>query len=423
VPEPIAPDAAGIASAVITWYAGAKRDLPWRRTRDPYAIWVSEIMLQQTRVATVIPYWERWMQRFPTVRALAQAPLDDVLAAWAGLGYYSRARNLHRGAAEVVARYGGALPASAAGLRDVPGIGAYTAGAIASIAFGERAPLVDGNVARVLARVFAVDADVKSTTGNRAIWNLAAGVVGALPDGAAPGDLNQGLMELGATLCGPTAAPACLACPLATACRARAEGRQGELPVLPARPREAELPLLARTALWITDGDRVLLARRKPAGLFGGLWELPQGDDAGTAAAAIGARLAATGAVVATHRQVLSHRRLVVDVVPARVAALAALPESGYDAVDWHTVGAAPALGLAAATAAILDRDKDSSWTSTPRRWPSSSRATRRSSKASASSATPRPTRTSSTPRPGRRAGSTSSSTTRSRSRRRSSRC
>ena len=423
MPQPVAPDAAAVAHAVVEWYVGARRDLPWRRTRDPYAIWVSEIMLQQTRVATVIPYWERWMARFPTVRALAGAPLDDVLAAWAGLGYYSRARNLHRGAAEVVERFGGALPPTAAGLRDVPGIGAYTAGAIASIAFGERAPLVDGNVARVLARVFAIDADVKSADGNRAIWALAGDVVGALADGAAPGDLNQGLMELGATVCSPTAAPACLACPLAASCRARAEGRQGELPVLPPRPREAELPLLARTALWITDGDRVLLARRRPAGLFGGLWELPQDDDVAAAAAAIGARLAATGAVVATHRQVLSHRRLVVDVVPARLAALAALPESGYDAVDWHTVGAAPALGLAAATAAILERDKDSSWTSTPKRWRSSSRATRRSSRASPSSGTPSPTRTSPTPRRGRRAGSTSSSTTRSRSGRRSTRC
>ncbi|MCA9674076.1 MAG: A/G-specific adenine glycosylase, partial [Myxococcales bacterium] len=147
-----APAAAAIAAAVVAHYRQVKRDLPWRRTRDPYAIWVSEIMLQQTRVATVIPYWERWMARFPTVQALAAAPLDDVLSAWAGLGYYSRARNLHRGAREVATRWGGALPRDAAALREVPGIGAYTAGAVASIAFGERAPLVDGNVARVLAR-------------------------------------------------------------------------------------------------------------------------------------------------------------------------------------------------------------------------------------------------------------------------------
>src|SRR5512135_565413 len=162
-----------IAAAVVDHFAVVRRDLPWRRARDPYAIWVSEIMLQQTRVATVIPYWERWMARFPTVSALARAPLDDVLAAWAGLGYYSRARNLHAGAKAVDARFGGALPSSAAELRGVPGIGPYTAGAIASIAFGERAPLVDGNVARVLARVFGIDHDIKSTAGGKALWQRA----------------------------------------------------------------------------------------------------------------------------------------------------------------------------------------------------------------------------------------------------------
>jgi A/G-specific adenine glycosylase len=416
------PDFAVIAAAVAGWYARARRDLPWRRTRDPYAIWVSEIMLQQTRVATVIPYWQRWMTRFPTVTALAAAPLDDVLAAWAGLGYYSRARNLHRGAADVVARHAGALPATVAALRDVPGVGPYTAGAIASIAFGARAPLVDGNVARVLARVFAVGADVKSTAGQKTLWSLAGRVMDALPDGAAPGDLNQGLMELGATVCAP-ASPACLVCPLREPCRARATGRQDELPVLPPRKRDDALPLIARTALWIVDGDRVLLARRRPDGLFGGLWELPAADTAAAAAAAIGAALVATGAVVMTHRQVLSHRRLETRVVPARVGPLAGHEESGYDAVSWHPVRVAPGLGLAAATAAILAAQKDSTWTSTPTPWPSSSRATRRSSTGSARSATRSTTRTSRTRSSGRRKASTSSSTTRSRSGRRSTRC
>src|SRR5262252_5130629 len=161
-------------------------------------------MLQQTRVQAVIPYWEKWMARFPTVAALAGAPLDDVLAAWAGLGYYTRARNLWSGARAVVERMGGALPGRASELREVPGIGPYTAGAIASIAFGERAPLVDGNVARVLARVFAIPHDIKSTAGQRALWTRAGELMAALPADAAPGDLNQGLMELGATLCSPT---------------------------------------------------------------------------------------------------------------------------------------------------------------------------------------------------------------------------
>src|SRR3954464_10347502 len=158
-------DPAELGAAVVAHYATVKRDLPWRRTRDPYAIWVSEIMLQQTRVQTVIPYWERWMTRFPTVSALAGAELDDVLAAWAGLGYYSRARNLHAGARAVDARFGGALPACAAELRGGPGIGAHTRRAIASIVFGDRVPLVDGNVARVLARVLAIEHDIKSTAG------------------------------------------------------------------------------------------------------------------------------------------------------------------------------------------------------------------------------------------------------------------
>src|SRR5690349_13997996 len=184
-------------------------------------------MLQQTRVATVIPYWERWMARFPTVVALAAAPLDDVLAAWAGLGYYSRARNLHAGAQAVGARFGGALPSRAAELREVPGIGPYTAGAIASIAFGERGPLVDGNVARVLARVFAIEADIKSSAGGKALWAAAGELMAGLPAAAAPGDLNQGLMELGATICAPSQ-PRCLVCPLVSNCTAVRTGRQDE---------------------------------------------------------------------------------------------------------------------------------------------------------------------------------------------------
>ncbi|HEY5926977.1 MAG TPA: A/G-specific adenine glycosylase, partial [Kofleriaceae bacterium] len=250
-------DHAKVASAVVTHYRRDRRDLPWRKTRDPYAIWVSEIMLQQTRVATVIPYWERWMAKFPTVNALAAAPLDDVLAAWAGLGYYSRARNLWSGAREVTASFAGALPRQASELRRVPGIGPYTAGAIASIAYGERAPLVDGNVARVLARVFAIEHDIKSTAGQKALWQRAGELMQALPADHAPGDLNQGLMELGATLCSPTS-PRCLLCPLASQCIAARTGRQDELPVVAARKKASELPVLARAALWIAEGDRVV---------------------------------------------------------------------------------------------------------------------------------------------------------------------
>jgi len=397
---------AALANAVVAHYATVKRDLPWRRTRDPYAIWVSEIMLQQTRVATVIPYWERWMARFPTVAALAAAPLDDVLAAWAGLGYYSRARNLHAGARAV----GGALPRRAAELRAVPGIGPYTAGAIASIAFGERAPLVDGNVARVLARAFAIADDIKSTAGGKALWKAAGAVMDALPATAAPGDLNQGLMELGATLCAPTQ-PRCLVCPIAAHCEAARTGRQDELPVVAARKKESELPVLARTLVWLERGRELLLARRRAGGLFGGLWELPE------RAAAV--RLGATVErdPVAYHDQTLTHRRLRIRVVRGALPGpLVGDSDPSYDAFCWVAISDAHELGIAAATTAILRRYEDSPWSSTPKHSPSSPTGTRRSSRVSPSSDSTPATTTSPKPRRGRPRRSTSSSTTSGRS-------
>jgi A/G-specific adenine glycosylase len=399
-----------VAAAVVAHYERVRRDLPWRRTRDPYAIWVSEVMLQQTRVQTVIPYWERWMQKFPTVRALADAPLDDVLAAWAGLGYYSRARNLHKGAQSV--REAG-LPSRAAELREVPGIGPYTAGAIASIAFGERAPLVDGNVARVLARVFGIADDIKSTAGTKALWSHAGELMAALPKQSAPGSLNQGLMELGATICSPTG-PRCLVCPLSAMCVAAREGRQDELPVVPKRKKAHELPVLAHAALWLQQGDEIVLARRTPHGLFGGLWELPQGDDRLEIARALGVTV--DGEAVAYHDQTLTHRRLRIAVfrgsAPSRLVD-AALP--GYDRMARFTLTEIGKLGVAAATAAILSKYEDTPWNPIPKRSSSSPKATRRSSKGSASSASTSVTRTSSRRRSARRRGSTSSSTTRSR--------
>src|SRR5271169_3793142 len=184
---------------LLRWYRRHHRKLPWRATREPYRIWVSEIMLQQTRVETVRPYYIRWLRAFPTVQALARAADDRVLKLWEGLGYYSRARNLHRAAQIVVRDYEGQLPRTAEGLLKLPGIGRYTAGAIASIAFGERAPLVDGNVARVFARIFAVRGNVKSPRTQQSLWTLAEDL---LPD-TGPGDFNQALMELGALVCTP----------------------------------------------------------------------------------------------------------------------------------------------------------------------------------------------------------------------------
>jgi A/G-specific adenine glycosylase len=345
-------DLGAIATAVVAHYSRVKRDLPWRRTRDPYAIWISEVMLQQTRVTTVIPYWQRWLERFPTVKALADAPLDDVLAAWAGLGYYSRARNLHKGAQSV----GKALPRTAAELRGVPGIGPYTAGAIASIAYGERAPLVDGNVARVLGRVFAIEHDIKSTAGQKALWSKAGELMAALPASAAPGDLNQGLMELGATVCSPTQ-PRCLTCPLAALCTANRTGRQDELPIMPKRKKSSELPMLDRTLMWLERGGKLVLVRRAPDGLFGGLWELPPVElvDA--------MRVTVDPEPVAHHEQVLTHRRLRITVV--RGAAPPRLPArtlTGYDAITRVKLDEAAQLGIAAATAAILAKYRDAPW-------------------------------------------------------------
>jgi len=371
-----------IAQALVDWYRGARRDLPWRRTRDPYAIWVSEVMLQQTRARVVVPYWQRWMARFPTPAALAGAPLDDVLAVWSGLGYYGRARNLHRGAREVVARYGGRLPDSAGELRTLPGIGRYTAGAIASMAFDRQEPLVDGNVARVLARVFAVEEDVKSAAGQNRLWQLAADLVPS----EAPGDFNQALMELGATLCAP-AAPRCAGCPLAADCRAHREGRTDELPRLPARRRDADKPLLAAAAAWVERGGKLLLARRVAGGLFGGLWELPQAPSRPALAAALagfGLAWRPPAVPVHRHRQVLSHRRLAIDVfaAPATGRLAGARAIGPYERAAWHPPGSLERLGLAAASRAIAGRYlEQDGWSDETRPSRSSPRATRRSSR------------------------------------------
>ena len=257
-------------AALLRWYDRNRRDLPWRRTRDPYAIWISETMLQQTRVEAVIPYYERFLAQFPTLKDLATADVEEVYERWAGLGYYSRARNLHAAAQRVVEDLGGRLPDDAASLRELPGIGRYTAGALASIAFDRPEPIVDGNVARVLARLHGIREDVKSKPVVDRLWREAA----ALADGPRPGDLNQALMELGATVCTPRS-PRCLACPVRGHCDAAAAGDAEALPVK--APKKAP-KLVEATAAWIERDGRVLAVRRPPGGLLGGLWELPGGD-------------------------------------------------------------------------------------------------------------------------------------------------
>ncbi|MFW6184933.1 MAG: A/G-specific adenine glycosylase [Chloroflexota bacterium] len=259
-----------IVSRLLEWWDEGHADLPWRRRSDPYAIWVAEVMLQQTQITTVIPYYERWMARFPTVQALASAPLDDVLKLWEGLGYYSRARHLHEAAQTVVRKYGGALPRTAGELRKLKGIGPYTAGAIASIAFDEPAPIVDGNVIRVLSRLYDVDDDVTETETKKRLWELAATLV---PE-TRPGDFNQALMELGQRVCTP-ATPDCHRCPLAEPCLARQRGTQLERPVRPPRQNRPHHHVAAGV-IWNED-ERFLIAQRPLEGLLGGLWEFPGG--------------------------------------------------------------------------------------------------------------------------------------------------
>jgi A/G-specific adenine glycosylase len=259
-----------LAKRLLDWYARHQRALPWRGTSDPYRIWVSEIMLQQTQVETVRPYYARWLEQFPTVEALAAAAQQAVLAAWEGLGYYSRARNLHRAAQVVATEHGGALPRSVEGLRALPGIGRYTAAAIASIAFGVDAAVLDGNVKRVLARVYDVREDVKSPAGEARLWALAESLV---PPGKA-GDYNQALMDLGATICTPRA-PACLLCPLRELCEAFHLGVQHERPV---KAERSALPERSVAAGVVWKRGRVLIAQRAAHGLLGGLWAFPAVD-------------------------------------------------------------------------------------------------------------------------------------------------
>lgn len=253
---------------LLTWYRQHARQLPWRGLKDPYAIWVSEIMLQQTRVETVIPYFERWMDRFPTVQSLADAPLQEVLAFWEGLGYYSRARNLYRAANKVQAM-GGKIPSTAEELRKLPGIGRYTAAAIASIAFDESIAALDGNIRRVLARVFNVEEPARSPAGEARLWKL---VDLHLP-GEAAGDYNQAMMDLGATICTPRS-PNCSGCPLSEMCLAYQLGVQEQRPV--SLPKQA-IPHYQVAAAVLERGGSYLITQRPLKGLLGGLWEFPGG--------------------------------------------------------------------------------------------------------------------------------------------------
>ena len=269
------------AERVIAWQrAHGRAGLPWQLTRDPYRVWLSEIMLQQTQVTTVLGYYERFLQRFPTVAALAAAPSEEVLALWSGLGYYARARNLHRCAQAVVAEHGGEFPRSAAQLAELPGIGRSTAAAIAAFCFGERVAILDGNVKRVLTRVLAYDRDIAEAASEKALWAIASDLLPIAPAGeplhAAMATYTQGLMDLGATVC-TIRRPACDACPAHAMCAGRASGAPERFPV---KTRKLKRSKRAAVLLWLQHKDRVWLVRRADSGVWAQLWSLPEFDTA-----------------------------------------------------------------------------------------------------------------------------------------------
>jgi A/G-specific adenine glycosylase len=331
------------ARALLEWYPTVARPLPWRRVEAlgpddrAWRVLLSELMLQQTRVETVIPYYERFVARWPTAARMAAEPVQAVLEAWAGLGYYSRARNLH---ACAVALATGVTPRTVDGLRALPGVGPYTAGAVASIAWGVATPLVDGNVERVLCRWHNTDLDPRSVAGRQAMWAWAGSLVAAMPAGGSPGDLNQALMELGATVCTPKS-PRCGGCPVADGCAGRARAEQ-----LPCKAAKAPPKEIVAEALVVRRGSTALLARRLPGGLLGGLWEPPRADGA-VDAGGLRSTLEALGLVpigaqrVAEVRHVFTHRRLACGVWSGEVAGTP-VPGGVYDAVafvDPSTVG------------------------------------------------------------------------------------
>lgn len=332
-------DKAPLRKALLPWYRRHRRDLPWRRTNDPYLVWLSEVMLQQTTVKTATPYYEAFVARFPTLEALAQAPEEDVLAQWSGLGYYHRARNLVRAARHIAERHEGLFPKTLDAALAVPGVGLYTASAVLSIVYGAPLPVVDGNVRRVLARLFALRGPEWAK--DAAYYNLAE----ELLDRDAPGDFNQALMELGATVCTPRK-PACLACPLRKACRAFAKGLVSELPE--GRARRAPIDVTVAAALVERNG-RLLLVRRAEGRLLGRMWEIPQTSLESRGLQDLGPELrerygleVEPGPLVVRARHAITHRRIRVEGYRSRLRRSPPLDEDRFRWANPEDVGALP---------------------------------------------------------------------------------
>jgi A/G-specific adenine glycosylase len=349
------PDVHRFAPALIRWQRKSGRHgLPWQGTRDPYRVWLSEIMLQQTQVATVLGYYDRFLQRFPDVRSLAAGSQDEVMALWSGLGYYSRARNLHRCAQVVVADHGGVFPRTAAGLETLPGIGASTAAAIAAFCFGERVSIVDGNVRRVLGRVLAFDGDLALSGAQRELWAMAQDL---LPSAPSPEDMvsyTQGLMDLGSGLCTRTR-PACGDCPVSSLCRAHGLGQQDRYPVKSrrlTRRHESWWLLVMRSA----SGADVWLERRPPRGIWAGLYSVPVFVDEAGALAAAGRDATSVRALPAvshalTHRELRLHPLLVDRVAPEVT--------TGGASGEWVPLNRLATYGLPAPVRTLLQRLPD----------------------------------------------------------------
>lgn len=337
------------AARLLTWHvAHGRHDLPWQATRTPYHVWLSEIMLQQTRVETVIPYYKRFLERFPDIDALAAAPVEDVLALWSGLGYYARARNLHKAARTIIDTHNGHFPRQADEIVTLPGIGRSTAGAIAAFCFNERVAILDGNVKRVLCRVFGIEGFPGERRIETKLWALAESL---LPKDNI-GDYIQAQMDLGATLC-TRSRPACERCPLAKNCVAHATDRVAQLPER--RPKKAVPQRRVRVAVIETQG-RVLMERRPPSGIWGGLLALPEISDDAEMATEIAHRFgleAEQCQTLATIRHVFTHFRL--DIEPVHCVAQPATIQAAEDNLEWLALNALDEAGLPAPVRRILE--------------------------------------------------------------------